>query len=58
VDCFHLNEHLNLETLCHPEILILWLERNGVADERMGQLLQSIFRFVRFRPAVSHPHYT
>jgi hypothetical protein len=27
------------------EILILWQERNGAADERMGQLLQSTFRF-------------
>ncbi|MEO5916081.1 MAG: hypothetical protein ABIS50_17730 [Luteolibacter sp.] len=47
----------NFETLGTLEILILWQERNEVADERMGQLLQSIFRFARFRPAVSHPHY-
>ena len=47
----------NFETLGTLEILILWQERNGVADERMGQLLQSIFRFARFRPAASHPHY-
>ena len=47
----------NFETLGTLEILILWQERNGVADERMGQLLQSIFRFARFRPAVSHSNY-
>jgi hypothetical protein len=46
----------NFETLGTLELLILWQERNGLADERMGQLLQSIFRFARFRPAVSHPH--
>lgn len=39
------------------EILILWQERNEMADDRMGQLLKSIFRFARFRPAASHPHY-
>lgn len=48
----------NFETLGTLEILILWQERNEVADERMGQLLQSIFRFARFRPAVSQPHYS
>jgi len=47
----------NFETLGTLEILILWQERNGVADERMGQLLQAIFRFARFRPAASHPNY-
>jgi hypothetical protein len=47
----------NFETLGTLEILIMWQERNGIADERMGQLLQSIFRFARFRPAASHPHY-
>ena len=47
----------NFETLGTLEILILWQEQNEVADERMGQLLQSIFRFARFRPAASHPHY-
>jgi predicted nucleic acid-binding protein len=47
----------NFETIGTLEILILWQERNGMADERMGQLLQAIFRFARFRPAVSHPHY-
>lgn len=46
------------KTLGTLEILILWQERNGVLDERMGQLLQSIFRFARFRPAMSHPHYS
>ena len=46
----------NVETLGTLEILIMWQERNGVADERMGKLLQSIFRFARFRPALSHPH--
>ncbi len=46
----------NFETLGTLEILILWQERNGTADERMGVLLQSIFRFARFRPAASHPH--
>ena len=45
----------NFETLGTLEILILWQARNGVADERMGQLLQAIFRFARFRPAVDHP---
>lgn len=40
------------------EFLILWQERNGIADERMGQLLQSTFRFARFRPPASHPNYT
>jgi predicted nucleic acid-binding protein len=49
--------NLNFETLGTLEILILWQERNGITDERMGQLLQSIFRFARFRPAASHPHY-
>lgn len=44
----------NFETLGTLEILILWQERNGTADDRMGQLLQSIFRFARFRPAASH----
>jgi predicted nucleic acid-binding protein len=48
----------NFETLGTLEILILWQERNGMADERMGQLLQSIFRFARFRPAAAHPNYT
>ncbi len=47
----------NFETLGTLEILILWQERNGTADERMGQLLQAIFRFARFRPAGSHPQY-
>lgn len=47
----------NFETLGTLEILTLWHERNGMADERVGQLLQSIFRYARFRPAVSHPHY-
>ncbi len=47
----------NFETLGTLEILILWQERNSVADERMGQLLQAIFRFARFRPAVAHPNY-
>ena len=47
----------NFETLGTLEILILWQERNGVADERVGQLLQAIFRFARFRPAASHPYY-
>jgi hypothetical protein len=27
-----------------------------MADVRMGELLQSIFRFARFRSAGSHPH--
>jgi predicted nucleic acid-binding protein len=45
------------KTLGTLEILILWQARNGIADERMGELLQSIFRLARFRPAVSHPHY-
>ncbi len=47
----------NFETLGTLEILILWHERNGMGDERVGQLLQSIFRFARFRPAASHLHY-
>ena len=47
----------NFKTLGTLEILILWQERNGIADERIGQLLQSIFRFARFRPAASHPHH-
>lgn len=47
----------NFETLGTLELLILWQERNEVADERMGQVLQSIFRFARFRPAVSHSRY-
>jgi hypothetical protein len=47
----------NFETLGTLELLILWQEGNGVTDERMGQLLKSIFRFARFRPAMSHPHY-
>lgn len=47
----------NFETLGTLEILILWQERNGMADERMGKLLQFIFRFARFRPPASHPHY-
>ena len=45
----------NFETLGTLEILILWQERNGFSDERMGLLLRSIFRFARFRPAASHP---
>lgn len=45
------------ETLGTLEILILWQECNGVAEERMGKLLQSIFRLARFRPAAAHPHY-
>jgi hypothetical protein len=28
-----------------------------MADERMGELLQPTFRYARFRPAASHPHY-
>ena len=47
----------NFETLGTLEILILWQELNSVADERMGQLLQSIFRYARFRPAATHPHH-
>lgn len=47
---------LNLATHGHPEILILLQERNGMADQRMGELLQSIFRFARFRSSGSHPH--
>jgi predicted nucleic acid-binding protein len=47
----------NFETLGILEILILWQERNSVADERMGQMLQAIFRYARFRPAASHPNY-
>ena len=47
----------NFETLGTLKILILWQELNSVADERMGQLLQSIFRYARFRPAALHPHY-
>jgi len=45
----------NFKTLGTLEILILWQELNKVTNERMGQLLRSIFRFARFRPAVSHP---
>lgn len=48
----------NFETLGTLEILILWQDRNGIADQRMGQLLQSIFRYARFRPAASHQRYT
>lgn len=44
----------NFESLGTLEILIQWQERNGMADEQMDLLLQSIFRFARFRPAVSH----
>jgi len=47
----------NFETLGTLEILILWQERNGLPDERMGLLLRSIFRFARFRPAASHPQF-
>ena len=47
----------NFETFGTLEILLTWQERNGTADERMGQLLQSIFRFARFRPAASHTQY-
>jgi predicted nucleic acid-binding protein len=47
----------NFETLGTLEILILWQERNGTTDKRMGELRQSIFRFARFRPAASHPYY-
>jgi predicted nucleic acid-binding protein len=47
----------NFETIGTLEILILWQEQDGVADERVGELLKAIFRFARFRPAVSHPHY-
>jgi hypothetical protein len=47
----------NFETLGTLEILILWQERNGISHEQMGQLLQSIFRFARFRPATARPHY-
>ncbi len=47
----------NFKTLGTLEILILWQERNGIADERIGQSLQSIFRFARFRPAVAHRHH-
>ena len=47
----------NFETLGTLEILILWQGRSGIADERMGQLLQSIFRFARFRPDASDPRY-
>jgi hypothetical protein len=49
--------YANFETIGTLEILILWQERNGVGDERVGELLKAIFRFARFRPAVSHPHY-
>ena len=49
--------NLNFETLGTLEILIIWQELNSVSDERTGQLLQSIFRFARFRPAATHPHH-
>ena len=47
----------NFVTLGTIEILIMWQERNGITDERLGQLLRSIFRFARFRPAASHPQH-
>lgn len=47
----------NFETLGTLEILIIWQERNRIADEQMGQILQAIFRYARYQPAVSHPHY-
>lgn len=47
----------DFETLGTLEILMIWQERNEVSEERIGQLLQSIFRYARFRPASSHPHY-
>jgi len=47
----------NFETLGTLEILILWQEKHAVGDKRMGQFLQSIFLYARFRPASSHPKY-
>ena len=47
----------DFETFGTVEILMLWQELNGVSNERMGQLLQAIFRYARFRPAASHPQY-
>jgi len=49
--------HPYFETFGTVEILMLWQELNAVSNERMGQLLQSIFRYARFRPASSHSQY-
>ncbi len=48
----------NFGTFGTLELLIMWQERNGVTDERMGQVLRSIFRYARFRPASSHSAYS
>ena len=44
-------------TLGTVEILMLWQKLNGVSNERVGKLLYAIFRYARFRPAMSHPEY-
>jgi hypothetical protein len=38
-------------------INFLFVSDKPFAHERLGGLLQCIFRFARFRPAASHPHF-
>lgn len=52
-----LRQNPQFRTTGTVELLMLWQSRNSIPDERMGPILQAIFRFARFRPSASHPEY-